>query len=409
MREIMPEEASRTSNKKGFGLVLIFAVFILIGTVSFLYGVLSEHPEQAWQDYLINFLLWSAIAQGGLLFSTIMHTTKARWSGALAGVAESFAAFFPVSFVLFLILFLGKNYIFPWLHEDLHGKEVWLNMPFLFTRDVISLFVLYGLGFAYLFYGLRIRLGENTGTASARSGLRRMLSTSSTGSERCRSRKSLFSVLYMIAYCFVLSLLGFDLVMSMDPHWYSTLFGAYTFAKAFYLGLGGLIILSAVLHLSPGTTFRLPASNFHDTGKLFFGFCLVWADFFYCQFLVIWYGNIPEETSYIMVRTMAAPWQTLAWGVFIVCFIGPFLILLNKAVKTKPLFMILLCSIIIFGMWFEHLLLVGPVMSHGTSSLPLGVSDGLITLGFFGLMGCSVWYFLRMFPDVVRLPEGSGR
>jgi hypothetical protein len=348
-------------NKKRNSPVVVFVFFIVVGVATFCNGIAGDHPERAWQAFLINFLLWSAIAQGGLLFSTIMHITKARWSAPLAGVAESFAGFFPVSFVLLLILFLGKSYVFPWLHQDLHGKEVWLNVPFLFTRDVVGLLILYGLGFAYLYYGLRVRARENNGQ------IHNQGKEGDVDLDRCRRKKGVFSILYIIAYCVVLSLVGYDLVMSMDPHWYSTLFGAYTFAKAFYLGLGGLIILASILHLNSSNGFRLPSSDFHDIGKLFFGFCLVWADFFYCQFLVIWYGNISEETSYIIERTMMAPWSAVAWSVFIVCFILPFFILLNKKVKTKPWFMVVLCTAIAGGFWFEHLLLIGPAMNHDVS------------------------------------------
>ncbi len=114
----------------------------------------------------------------------------------------------------------------------------------------------------------------------------------------------------------MLCLIGFDLIMSMDPHWISTLFGAYNFVKAFYIGLGALIILAAIIRLRQGEASRLTAAHFHDIGKLFFAFCLLWADFFYVQLLVIYYGNIPEETHYVIVRTMLAPWNKLAWTVF---------------------------------------------------------------------------------------------
>ena len=98
-----------------------------------------------------------------------------------------------------------------------------------------------------------------------------------------------FCILYILAFVSVLSLIGYDLVMATDPHWYSTLFGGYTFVKAFYVGLGGIIILASFLKLKSPSAVPLADSHFHDVGKLFFGFCLVWADFFYCQFLVIWY------------------------------------------------------------------------------------------------------------------------
>ena len=153
------ETNTTISQKSAIGW--LFVVLIIIGLVAFIYGILGDHPEKAWQAYLINFLLWSAIAQGAVLFSAVMHMTRARWSGPLSALSESFAAFFPLSFVLFLILFLGRNHIFPWLHEDLHGKEVWLNIPFLFTRDCIGLLVLYAIGFAYLYNALQLRSEEN--------------------------------------------------------------------------------------------------------------------------------------------------------------------------------------------------------------------------------------------------------
>ena len=109
---------------------------------------------------------------------------------------------------------------------------------------------------------------------------------------------------YILAFALVLSLIGYDLVMSMDPHWISTLFGAYHFVKAFFVGLGALIILAAFVRIRNGDASGLEKAHFHDIGKLFFAFCLLWADFFYVQLMVIYYGNIPEETHYVIIRTM---------------------------------------------------------------------------------------------------------
>jgi len=121
---------------------------------------------------------------------------------------------------------------------------------------------------------------------------------------------------------------------------------------------------------------------------------------------VIWYGNIPEETYYVITRSMLAPWNVLAWSVFIICFVLPFFILLNKKVKTKPILMIIICSVVIIGIWFEHLLLLGPALSHGTRSIDLYLSDGLISLGFLGLMVFAVSYFLRVFPEILSVKDG---
>ena len=104
----MVPKANTTLFKKP--LFMICLALMVVGFGTFIFGLAGQHPEKAWLAYLINFLLWSAIAQGGLLFSTVMHTVKARWSGPLQNLAESFAAFFPVSFVLFLILFLPCSF-----------------------------------------------------------------------------------------------------------------------------------------------------------------------------------------------------------------------------------------------------------------------------------------------------------
>ncbi|MGD8229038.1 MAG: hypothetical protein PVH82_14920 [Desulfobacteraceae bacterium] len=395
---------SNSGNKEIFKnrpVLLTFAVFVIIGLGGFVFQLAGQHPERAWQAYLINFLLWSAVAQGGLLFSMVTHLTKARWSKPLQGIAESFAAFFPISFGLFLVLFLGRDHLFPWLGQDLHGKEVWLNLPFLFWRDFFGLLILYGLGFAYLYYALSLKMAHGEAQGVMHRLLHHWWSRSAHDPDHCRARMSTLSVLYIIAYALVLSLIAFDLVMSMDPHWISTLFGAYSFVKAFYVGLGSLIILAAVIRLNHGEASGLVSSHFHDLGKLFFAFCLAWADFFYCQFIVIWYANISEETSYIIKRTMLAPWNSLAWIVFVVSFVIPFFILLNRSIKTKLNFMIILCSVVLAGIWLEHLLLLGPALNPHPVGVPLGPVEGFITLGFLGLMALSILFFLRLFPALI--------
>ena len=403
----MTEPDTKTMEFKKSKTSWVFFILIAIGVAAFIFGLNSQHPERAWQAYLINFLLWSAIAQGAVLFSAVMHMTNARWTGPLSGLSESFTAFFPISYILFLVLFLGRAHIFPWLHEDLHGKEIWLNIPFLFTRDCIGLLILYVLGFGYLFNALQLKLDPNQPRGKLRQSIFEAWQRNHRKPEEIKRRMTIWGGLYILAFALVLSLIGFDLVMSMDPHWVSTLFGAYHFVKAFFIGLGALIILAAVIRLRQGEACGINAGHFHDIGKLFFAFCLLWADFFYVQLMVIYYGNIPEETHYVIIRTMLAPWNKLAWTVFIICFIGPFFILLNKRVKTRPIMMMVICSIVIIGIWLEHLLLLGPALSHEVQSIPLSVSDGLISLGFLGLMVIAVGYFLNVFPETTLVKESN--
>jgi len=382
-------------------LFTLGAVLAAVGVAAFVAGLLGPQPQRAWQAFFINFLLWSAIAQGAVLFAALTHTVKARWAGPLSGLSQAFAGFFPLSLICFLALLIGRDHLFPWLHEDLHGKEIWLNIPFLFSRDGIGFLALYGVGWAFMSQDLKLRIKTTAPAGGLRRWMAGRLPQTEAEIERVRRRKTLWGGLYCFAFALVLSLIGFDLVMSMDPHWVSTLFGAYHFVKAFYVGLGALIILAAIVHLRQSGRTGIAAVHFHDLGKLFFAFCLLWADFFYVQLTVIWYANIPEETSYVILRTVTPPWNTLAWVVFIVCFIIPFIVLINRRVKTMPGAMIALCGTVILGIWLEHLLLLGPAFNHAAAELPLGVSDGLVFIGFLGLMVLAVAYTLKTFPELL--------
>jgi Ni/Fe-hydrogenase subunit HybB-like protein len=390
-------------------LTALLCLLMIGGMGIFMVNLVAGDRAKAWQAYLVNFLLFSAIAHGAVLFSALMHAVRARWSGPLSDLAEAFSAFFPVSFFLLLLLYFGKGYVFPWMYHDLHGKEAWLNLPFLISRDAVALLVLYGFGFAYLYHALYFKISDRGAGGMIGKRLRQRWQANPPDVDRFRRRTTRFAMLYMLAFALVLSLLGYDLVMGADPHWYSTLFGAYSFVKAIYVGFGALIITAAVLHMSRANSFQLRSSQFHDIGKLFFGFCLVWADFFYAQFVVIWYGNISEETSYIIERTMAAPWANLAWAVFGICFIGPFLILINKKIKTMPMAMTVICSLVIIGMWLEHFLLLAPALYPDTHSLPLSWIDLGVGLGFLGLLTAAVTLYVEQFPELLHVRVEEGR
>jgi hypothetical protein len=400
----MIREFHSTERRKLLGMTISIWLLIAGGMVTFIAQVVGGQAARAWQAYLISFLLVSAIAHGALLFATLMHTVRARWSGPLSDLAEAFSAFFPLSFALFVMLFLGREHLFPWLNEDLHGKEVWLNIPFLFGRDAAGLLILYGLGFGYLYHSLYFKMKARGASSALALRLWRRWQKRPPDEELYRWRMTVFGVLYMLAFAIVLSLLGFDLVMSMDPHWYSNLFGAYSFVKSIYVGFGALIIFAALLQLGRPGRFTFPTAQFHDIGKLFFAFGLVWADFFYAQLVVIWYGNIPEETAYVIERVMLSPWRPLAWTVFAVCFVAPFVLLLNQKIKTVPAAMLVICAVVITGIWLEHFLLLGPVYHHEALTLPLGWIEGVIALGFVGLLALALKAYFKQFPELLPRP-----
>jgi hypothetical protein len=385
-----------------FSPLKIFSGVAILGALIFIGVAGLGDAARAWQAYLLNFVFFSAIAQGAVLFSALMHTVKAKWSGPLADVADSFAAFFPISLVLYILLFFGSSHVFPWLHEELHGKEVWLNLPFLFVRDLAGLAFLYALGLAFLYHRLYFTLKKKGPSGPFGRWLSARWQSKSPDETKISKRLTVFAILYMLMFSIVLSLVGYDLVMAADPHWFSTLFGAYCFIKSVYIGFGALIVVGALLHMSRQNSFRLEVQAFEDIGKLFFAFCLMWGDFFYAQLVVIWYGNISEETNYVIQRTMLAPWKWIAWTVFIGCFIMPFLILLNRRIKSMPRAMIILCLTVMAGIWLEHYLLLGPAFHPHVHQLPLGWVEPGIGIGFFGLLAASIMLYFSLLPELLH-------
>lgn len=368
----------------------LFVLLILMGGTAFVMGISGTRAERAWQAFLVNFLFWSGLAFGSVLFSAILVITKARWGRPVKRLAEAPAAFLPLSFLLFWVLFLGREKIFPWIHEPLPLKAAWLNTGFLFARDGLSIFLLTVLSLALVYFSVR---GEKE-IYSRRPGTGK--ENSDLGGKNL-SKQTVLAPLLAIAYALVLSLLGFDLVMSLSPHWYSTLFGMYFFTGAFYSALAALIFLSILSVKAFDLENFIGRKQFHDLGKLLLGFCLVTGDFFFSQFLVIWYGNLPEETRFVITRVNSLPWKPLAWTVLVLCFALPFGVLLSRKAKMKQDLMLILSGIILIGMWLERFLLVAPSLWKG-KELPLGFSELLISLGFLGLMGFSILWFLGRFP-----------
>jgi hypothetical protein len=215
--------------------------------------------------------------------------------------------------------------------------------------------------------------------------------------EKNLQKQSILSPILAILFALGFSLIGFDLVMSLSPHWYSTLFGMYFFTGAFYSSLAFLFLLTILSLKILDLGNFVGERQFHDLGKLLLGFCLVTGDFFFSQFLVIWYGNLPEETRFVITRVNSAPWKPLGWTVLILCFAFPFAILLSRKAKMKRGVMLVVCSIILIGMWLERFLLVAPSLWKG-KDLPLGFPEFLITLGFLGLMSLCILWFFKRFP-----------
>lgn len=370
--------------------LVVCTVLVLLGAASFLTGILGPSAERAWQAYLVNFLFWSGLAFGTVLFSAMLTMTHARWGRPLKRLAEAPGAFLPVAFLLFWVLFFGKEKLYPWVHESVGHKQFWLSSGFLFLRDGASLLLLTLVSTALIYFSVRRDLRF---MAANQEGSRNAVAD--IGQEP--DPQTVLSPVLGILYALVLSLMGFDLVMSLSPHWHSTLFGAYFFVGSFYSALAALAVLSFTASSRMGLGSFIQQQHFHDLGNLLMAFCLVTGDFFYSQFLVIWFGDLPHETHYVLARVRENPWDCLAWTVLFMAFAIPFVLLLSRRIKRKPELLALLALVILVGMWLERFLLVVPsIWKAGT--FPLGLMELLITGGFLGIVALCVLLFLRRVP-----------
>jgi hypothetical protein len=400
--EILKDAGSRGLKRLSVLGIGVFIVLILIGAYSFLTGIRGPEPLRAWQIFLVNLLFWGGLAQGCFVFSPILHVSEGGWGRPLKRIAEGMWLFTPLALLLYLVLFSGGEVLFPWVGHPYPGKEQWLSLPNVAARDLIGLMLLCGLNLAYLLSSLRPDLGALREAKPGKvNGLWRLLSRDWKGlageQKRSDAAQGTLAVFCILAFVFVMSLLAFDLIMSLDPEWYSTLFGVYYFIGCFYSGLALIAVLAALLRRSLNLEVFLVPETFYDQGKLILGFCAFWTAMFWSQYLVIWYGNLPEETGFITLRMYQAPWPPLSWAAVLFLFPVPFILLLSKEIKYKPLGLALISLVIVLAMFLERFVLIVPSLWHG-AGIPFGFPELLISLGFGALFLLSFLVFLRLFP-----------
>jgi hypothetical protein len=390
---------------------MIFALLALAGMAGFIFAILGPEPLRAWQAYLVNFLFWTGLSFGAVLFVAVLNLTGATWGRPLKRLAESFGAYLPAGFALFWILYFGRMEIFPWIREPVPGREGWLNVPFLFARNGAGFLLLSIASLAMVYFSLKgdrewikksnppippLGKGGEGGFSGDGGGLREEATESDSWSLSWK-RQQILSPILGILYAFVLTLAGFDFVMSLDRHWYSTLLGGYFLVGCFYSAIAALYLLALIVAPADSLKDHLFPRHFHDLGKLLLAFCLFTGYLFYAQFLTIWYGNVPEETRYVILRVKLTPWEPLAWVVLFMIFLLPFFVLLGRRTKLNRVAMMLLSLMIIIGMWLERFMLVAPSLWK-KGSIPLGLTEMLVTAGYLGVVGLCVTGFLKRVP-----------
>ena len=395
--------------ERSTGMTILAGVLCAVGLVAF-FLTLSRDADQAWRAWVVNWLFFTSISMGAVMVAVVTWLVKAKWNWSVRRVSLSFAAFLPISFVLFLpMLFLGGDY-FPWVEEMAHdpilqNKQAWLNLPFLVSRNVLGLLLLCGMAMYFAYHAVRpdAGLADGAGDAEprrAKTRARYMQQWLGQDAEEARSyhRMTRLAPALILCYAVVMSVISFDWIMSLEPHWFSTIFGAWFFMGAFWAGFALTALVTVLLKRSdPELDALMGAQQLWDLGKLMFAFTVFWTYLFWSQYIVIWYGKLPWEQAWIINRSVA-PWGWMSLLVLFLCFIFPFAGLIGKRPKMNPGWLAGMACVILVGQWLWQYVMVVPALHHGGPAI--SVWEPAIGLLFLGLLIFAVRRFLETHPVI---------
>ena len=322
--------------------------------------------HRASANFLLGNVYFLTLAIGALFFLAIHQVGNAGWHTAIRRVPEAMTGYLPIAAIGFLILLFLQDYIFEWswlpIGEDdlIDTKRGYLNSGFLAVRTI----VFFGIwaGAAYLLRRLSVREDLEGGL-------------------NFFHRSTTISAIFIILFALSFTLFAVDWLMSMEPHWFSTIFGVYIFAGSMQAGLAVLALLMYFLKRQ-GYMKWVNASHFHDVNKYVFGFSIFWGYIWVSQFLLIWYSNIPEEGFYFVERYRVNDHSYLGYAFFFYVniflnFVIPFLGLMTRNGKRNPAVFVPILSVVLLGHWVDIFQLIMPGI----------VKDqwhtGLLELGFF--------------------------
>jgi hypothetical protein len=327
-----------------------------------------------WTNLWINNVYFTGLAIIGLFFVAIQYVAQAAWSTGFLRVPLAMASWLPFAGVLMLVVFLfGNHDIFHWTHEYLYeeggpeydpiiaGKEAYLNLTFYIGR-MVAYFAIW-IGFFYIIRKYTLAEDVHGGT-----------------SYWYTLRK--YSAIFIVLFAVTSSTSAWDWVLSVDPHWFSTMFGWYVFASWWVAGLAAITFVVVMLR-EAGYLKVVNTNHIHDLGKFIFGFSIFWAYIWFSQFLLIYYANIPEESIYFIERLESDHYAMVFFLNLIINFAFPFLFLMTRDAKRQTIFMKIVCAVLLFGHWLDFYLMITPgvMKDHGTF--------GLLEVGFILVYGAA--------------------
>ena len=316
---LRPEEATIPAGHSWNRMPVIGAVCALLGIVACaILGI--ANPRQFFFSWLVSFLFFLSLAVGALFFVLIQYAAQGGWGIVLRRIGETTFATIPVMAALFLPVVLGLHDLYEWSHADavandalLRWKAPYLNVPFFLIRAALY----FGLwSFIALLYYRGSRGQDVTGDPGVSARLRK------------------FAGPAIMVLAVTQTLASVDWIMSLTPHWYSTMFGVYFFAGSFVGFIALLSVVSVAMRRAGLLDTVISPEHLQDIGKFLFAFTVFWTYIAFSQFFLMWYGNLPEETIWYRDR-MEGSWMTVSLFLMVGHFVAPFFYLMGRAVKRR--------------------------------------------------------------------------
>jgi hypothetical protein len=316
-----------------------------VGLVASLIGLWLA-PQYFYRAWLVGWVFFVGVSLGCLAISLLHHLTHGDWGLVIRRVLEAATRTLPLLLVLALPLVFGLKSLYEWARPEavrasplLQAKAPYLNASFFFARLVLY-FLIWG-GVAFLM---------------SRLSRRQDLEPSNTGLTR---RMQLIAGPSLAAYCLAVTFAAVDWLMSLQPAWYSTIYGVYLMGSQGLAALAFLIVFALWLSQREPMSRVLQPRHFHDWGKLFFAFVMLWAYFSFSQFLIIWAGELPEEISFYLPR-MRGAWGGLFLAIVLFHFLLPFLLLLSRDLKRNARRLVWVAGLMLVMRWLELVWQVEP-------------------------------------------------
>jgi len=360
-------------------LLILMAVGILVTLAAIL--IAKPGASRIWANILLNNQYFMGLSLGAAFFLAVHRVSQSGWHTVLQRIPDSMTTFLPVAFVLMLLIYFGMHNIYAWTDNNvsdkvIEGKKAWLNIPFFFIRIII-----YFAGWIILTYMMR----KNSGALMTSSNL------------KYHNRKILFAGLYLVFYGITVSASSWDWIMSLDAHWYSTLFGWYVLIGMFVTSLAFITLMIWLLKRFGYLKYIRP-DHVHDMAILIFAFSIFWTYQWFAQYELIWYGHLPEETSYYITRIHH--FKAIFFINVGINFIVPFFGLISFNSKRQIGWVAIISAVLLVGHWIDYWLMIMPAAAGEKAGI--GFLEIFMTLIYACLFTFIVFKSLSRGPLVIK-------